>query len=746
MIKRHILVVVAVLFASMYSGCVGVEPTEPSPDEKVASTSSALSLAPFVNLTPNVSDLRIEQHVDVNVLLVGFPDAVSSQVKAADLPAFNGVARATGDGKVFLSQRFDFDYHIATAPKWFEDAFFGLLSSVASPQPPITIFNGVPPQPVTPSQFLYDFCNLDPSYPETCSFDPSAPRVNQRFITQNYLIHAGFVEKVLSQNLGPLLGIDVTKPTVVLLNWWGRPDYVDHIYLDWDEPDPETHWARGFNTNNELAGYGATAHDDPESCPNPGDCIKHRLWFFDVSAGPMLFNGASDLVGAIPRFIAASATPGQPDYRFHHTADYAASTPGTYRPLDNLAYDLELLIGDVFVGAIAHQGDVYPPALTPPLQPHHLVLDVNRWDWEPNTSFAGVLDTATLRSKMDRLPYDVEVRVADQSDTHDSKLGHVWDCSLTTHAGTPGDSCYGQKNLGYAFGDLSSYFTDHVNQYTSGAPDYEVPIFQFKVPPPLLQPMYAGVATSTSYGVSDLSKAPTTERQTFVFTSTSSSRDSLHGHGVLLGHEVGHHLGLSHPFNGYRCVNDDCSFFVPYGFGYGYFSYAARYVSGVMTYAELNNDYSQFERDNLQRWLTYEYVDQANFIAGKIAASPKAGQVATPVAQADNLTGVALAAYQVSDYETAVEQARAAHSLLVTAAKQIKIPLSSNDWSKRRRAIGEVRQDLRDLLARTSVDPKDEMDAVLKLDGVKGLEGITPASPQLPAVAAPPRSKVKLAH
>jgi len=78
--------------------------------------------------------------------------------------------------------------------------------------------------------------------------------------------------------------------------------------------------------------------------------------------------------------------------------------------------------------------------------------------------------------------------------------------------------------------------------------------------------------------------------------------------------------------------------------------------------------------------------------------------------------------------------------------KQLNIPLSIKDWNKRRRAIGEVRQDLRDLLNKMAGDAKDEMDGTLKLAGVKGLEDVTQASPQLPAVAAPPRSMVKLVH
>src|SRR5262245_32510487 len=174
-------------------------------------------------------------------------------------------------------------------------------------------------------------------------------------ITQNYLLHAAFVEKVLSQNLPDLLGVDVTKPTVVVLNWFGRPDYIDHIYLDGSEPDPETGIARGFFTNAELAGYGGTSHTDPETCQ--GDCIFHRLWFYDVSAGPMLLTGGFDLVANAPRFIGAPNL-GEPSYRVHHTADYGTLS-GAYRPIDNLAEDVTILAGLVYVSQIAYAGPIY---------------------------------------------------------------------------------------------------------------------------------------------------------------------------------------------------------------------------------------------------------------------------------------------------------------------------------------------------------------------------------------------------
>jgi hypothetical protein len=371
--RRGVLrIVTFVVLASLFS----IRPT------------GADTLPPLANLAPG-TDLRIQQTIDVNVVLVGFGGlADPAAVFAAQLlPQWNGVPKANGEGQTFIGQRFDFRYNVMAAPTWFDDLLFPFLRQTALLQPPIPIFQGLPPLPITPAQAIYNYCNLDPAFDPTlgCSFDPSVPRVNKRMITQNYILDAAFVEKVLSQNLPGLLGVDVTKPTVVVLNWWGRPDYIDHIYLDGSEPDPETGAPRGFFVANELGGYGGTSPTDPETCH--GDCIFHRLWFYDFSAGPMLRTSGFDLVAQRPRAI---YTPDfhepLPYYRFHHTADYG-TVSGAYRPIDDLAGDVAGLAGFVYVSQIAYAGPLYPPALTPPTLPHRLVLDINRWNWS-GQSFA----------------------------------------------------------------------------------------------------------------------------------------------------------------------------------------------------------------------------------------------------------------------------------------------------------------------------------------------------------------------
>jgi hypothetical protein len=699
-------------------------------------------LPPLVNLAPG-TDLRIQQDVDVNVVLIGFGGLVDPATLLAQpqLPAWTGVPQANGAGQTFMGQRFDFRYHVTAAPAWFENAFFPFLRAIAQQQAPLPIVPGLPDMPITPYQAIYNFCNLDPAFDPSlgCSFDPAAPRVNSRMITLNYLLDASFVEKVLSQNLG-VLGVDVTKPTVVLLNWWNRPDYVDHIYLDPSEPDPETGAPRGLFFASELAGYGGTSHTDPETCH--GDCIPHRLWFYDVSAGPMGRTGGIDIVSPISRFV--NGMLGGLNYRFHHTADYV--TPAaTYRPLNTLPQDLARLVGAIYLSQIAYAGPIYPPGLTPPQQPHDLALNINRWSW--SQSFDGLLDVPRMVTKMNALPYRFSATVTEQQDGVDTPLGRVWQCSLTADRyGQLGKSCYGNRYAGYAVADLQAYFTDHLFQYLSGAPQYEVPIFQFNTAPPLASPLFAGYAYSNYPGLGWTSTQLPQTRQSFIFTSTTPDRNAIFGHGNLLQHEVGHHLGFSHPFQGYRCLTETCGTgeFIPFGNNPStFFSAAGQYTTGLMTYVAVNNDYSRFELDNLQRWLTWQYLDLSNFIVAQIGASPRADSVAGAVLTADAKAGLALTAYRHYDYAAAEQQARAAYDDLVSAANAIQVRLAPEAYQAVRRNPADFNQVLRDYVAEHIADDAATMSGAISTQGIRGLEGralpppTTPLATELPHPASP---------
>jgi hypothetical protein len=213
-----------------------------------------------------------------------------------------------------------------------------------------------------------------------------------------------------------------------------------------------------------------------------------------------------------------------------------------------------------------------------------------------------------------------------------------------------------------------------------------------------------------------------------VVTSTTPDYNAFSGNGSLLGHEVGHHLGFSHSFQGYRCITESCDRgnFVPYGGnGQTWFSMAGQYVTGLMTYVSVNNDYSRFELDNMQRWLTWQYLDLSNFIVAQLNQSPRVGSVTAAVLQADTQAGLALAAYQNYNYANAVVRARAAYDGLVAAADAINVKLSPQAYQAVRRNPADFNQALRDYISANIADNADAMSGAITADGVSGLEGIT---------------------
>src|SRR5215470_6857218 len=98
------------------------------------------TLPPLANLAPG-TDLRIQQTVDVNVVLVGFGGLADPAAVLAEqlLPQWNGVPKANGQGQTFIGQRFDFRYHVIADPGWFDALLFPFLRQVAFPQPSIPI-------------------------------------------------------------------------------------------------------------------------------------------------------------------------------------------------------------------------------------------------------------------------------------------------------------------------------------------------------------------------------------------------------------------------------------------------------------------------------------------------------------------------------------------------------------------------------------------------------------------------------
>jgi hypothetical protein len=141
---------------------------------------------------------------------------------------------------------------------------------------------------------------------------------------------------------------------------------------------------------------------------------------------------------------------------------------------------------------------------------------------------------------------------------------------------------------------------------------------------------------------------------------------------------------MSHPHDGYDYeANLD---FGPDG-DY-YFAWSGDDSNTMMSYVDVNWDFSQFDRDNMNRYLTSIYINQANTILADIYASPNAGQASSLLNSTDNRAGLALNAYAAMDYAGAAAHAQAAYSDVLAAAAQINVMVEPQSWQADYKAKG----------------------------------------------------------
>jgi hypothetical protein len=136
----------------------------------------------------------------------------------------------------------------------------------------------------------------------------------------------------------------------------------------------------------------------------------------------------------------------------------------------------------------------------------------------------------------------------------------------------------------------------------------------------------------------------------------------------------------------------DSRFEADLDFGSGgdfYFAWSGDESNTMMSYIDLNWDFSQFDRDNMNRYLTSIYINQANTILADIYASPKAGQVSSLLTSADNHAAAALSAYDSMNYAGAALHAKLAYNDVLSAAAQINVKVEPQSWQADYKAKGK---------------------------------------------------------
>jgi hypothetical protein len=575
--------------------------------------------------------LNIEQDLTINVVFVGYePGSGDREIDETafmdELPAmYRTVNRYPSFyfGNEFLGVDFNFNYNPVYADDAFEDAFFGYLDSIADPQP-LTLY-----------QDLYN--------------SQSAATGN---VTDNHWIDAPSVEQWLADNTNSMLGVDTTQYTVFFINWYDRPDFKFHVYTKTDEPDPDTGYNFGLERESrKLIAWGGTTPDDEEN----GLGSLHRIWFYDLSAGPESWTDNWNV---------------DDDYGYRMPPVWEYGNLSGYRPFDNLSGDLGKVTRYVAIDLLFTTSPLYKPAISPPELADDIQLDINVFQMDPNYDGTDYFDTDLLASELNELQplntFDVELN----SQEFDARFEKVYNCFYNEV------SCFGNRLFGDAFADLFLYFNDHLIQFLEGDAGYEVPIFAFNATDDLF---------TCCLGYADDDWSTGTQSFVFGFDSPSIRDDSGYGFTTTFIHETGHHLGMSHPHDGYDYEAD-----VDFGPGGDfYFAWSGDESNSMMSYIDLNWDFSQFDRDNMNRYLTSVYLNQANTILADIYASPKAGQASSLLTSADTHAAMAISAYYAMDYESAAYHAKAAYSDVLAAAAQINVKVEPQSWQADYKAKGQ---------------------------------------------------------
>jgi hypothetical protein len=618
---RHALVAAATLSLLTSSLAIAAKPTAP----------------PALGTLEPGGTIEIDQELPINVVFVGYDllDGTDDGPQSVDEVAFLDGLADTYDTiyrfKAFYGLpadagiNFSYDYNVVWTDEAFEDAFFGMLAAEGEAAP------------LTAYQEAYN-----DEAAATQQVDPA----------NNIVIDATTVENWLANN-SP---VDTSQYTIFFINWWGRDDFKFHVYSKLGEPDADTGVDAGEADSRKIIAWGGTTDDDEEG----GLDGTHRIWFYDLSAGPEFWTDNWNLTDA--------DVDGNDvlDYRMPPVWEYG--NLDAYRPFDDLSGDLAKVARFVAINLLFTASPLYVPALSGPALPDSIELDVTAFD-NAGTDVAALFDAGLIVDELSELKPDttfsLELTILELA----GRVEAIYDCFIADV------SCFGSRLFGIAFADLFLYFNDHILQFLDGDADYELGIFAFYG----AEDFEAGGLL----GFADDNWTDGTQSFVFEFTDPLLEQFGFGFTGTTI-HEVGHHIGMSHPHDGF-----DSESGIDYGPGDDfYFTWSGSESNTVMSYTNLNWDFSQFDRDNMARYMTAAYLNTANSVLGQIYASPRAGQVAGMLTDADADAAAALAAYDAFDWAGAAALAKAAYDAVMDAAAAINVQIEPQAWAADLKAKG----------------------------------------------------------
>jgi len=585
-------------------------------------TSPAGGVAPptFTNLDPG-GQPSLKEKLPVNVVFVGFnkSDVNSSGFRDRMAKRYQPVVRSRlGYGITEkLGITYQYDYHLQYTGKSYENRFFGKLKDLARPAP-LTLYQ-------------QEYNDQDG---------------NVLDVTDNSFIDAPSVEKWLA--LHPPAGINTERNTVYLINWYGRRDFRFHVYTKTDEPDPDTGYNFGeLRESRKVVAWGGTTPNDEES----GLGKTRRVWFHDLSAGPEVWAGNfnvddADLDG-----------DDVPDYRIPVAWEYGT---GAYRSRSALTGDLAKLTRYVALDLLFTTSPLYPVELPTEEPPTSINIDSNTYEGWPGVNASKRYITSSLLLSELR---ELLIRKRLDFDNQDLPYeGAAKRCYLGLLADV---SCY--PELGYpSFANLflQNTFQLQRTRDDQNRVDYEMPLFNYAIGAPAAEPPLLGFADDNYRNGS----------QSYVFSFVSPGIvDAGYGLTTTQIHEVGHHVGLSHPHDGYDSATGED--FGPSGDFF--FAWAGDESNTIMSYIDLNWDFSQFDRDNINRFQAAAYIEAANQLAAEALGGGSPDLAYDELRRADRAIGVAESAFARHEYRVAWATAHAAYAAAAEGAREAGVDVDA---------------------------------------------------------------------
>ena len=551
--------------------------------------------------------------VPVRIVLIGFEEgSIDDATLSGFLPqAYKPLVRYPqfyGLSGRDLGLEYRFAYQIVRKGPRFEDRFFAHLAAIGQPG----------------QRTLYQTL-----------YNAQAAKVRGVEVPDEVLlIDAPSVERWLEKNDAS----GERQHTLYFVNWYGREGFRFHVYTRSGDPDPDTGFAFAGLASRKLVSWGGSSG---------------RTWFYDFSAGPEFWGGSfnvddADLDG-----------DGEADYRIPVIWEYAL---GGYRAPALLSFDMALVARFVAVNLLFTPSPLYDPLVTAPGPLGRKVAHVTMLEDDPDPAqkgagfFDAVLTREQLQSFQPYYRWHVKLASVDALDAGAKRTLDIFTLNDVE------DDCW--VDVGTPFAQPFCYFTAHRDSYVPRYPrhDYVAPVFAFNTTDTGLGAQFGllGFADDNWFD----------GRQTMVFSFGAPGYRTLgYGFTSTTVHELGHHVGLSHPHDGY---DSELGFdYDPAGFFY--FAWLGDESETVMHYFGLSNGFGRNDRDNMHRWEAAGYLNRANVLAGDLLASPKARKARAALRAADEHAARARHALGRFDYLEAATDARWAYSLLADAASELGV-------------------------------------------------------------------------